>query len=336
MRNTFIIDAKKIKYRLDISAWRIAFFVFSKLLEFFDGYFTLIFFSNFSKNTISLFILICLFLLSFIEIYSFKACFFIFLCSYLYIILLSISYTYFKSHVIALALLVVIIALLINFIFGRITNGFYDYKSFFEDDFGSDNKNSYHVIFIILAIGFILMVYYLASLKNIKNISVICSGLISSGVIGSLIPTFLKNLIHSYRSISIMDDNGVVIKNFLNINSSTFCFWFNNDKNNSIHLRFIGWSFGSNIKKTNHQHWEISKINYYYGPLVENINNVPEYTPFEFENVKPFEMSTILFFKLDSELKEYISKAKDNICLIYMDSAGNFYAKKLLFDLTQE
>ena len=68
-------------------------------------------------------------------------------------------------------------------------------------------------------------------------------------------------------------------------------------------------------------------------PIIENTNSDLKYNAFE--TVEVFGMSTILSFKLDKDFKKNIYKTTDNICLIYMDSNGFFYTKKLFFDLNQ-
>lgn len=344
MRNTLTLDAKKIKNRLDISFSRIALLIISKLIECFDIYITLLHFNDFPKNIICLITLICLFSLLFIEIYSLEAFLGIFLWSYAYLFLL----TWFYGHINLCIIILIsfILAALISFSIIIFSNGFYDYKYFFEDDFGRDNKSYFLGIPPSLLIIFaVVPPVIISSLSNtIKLFSVICSLLINSGLIKELFSLLIKNLIHNSRSILIMNSNGVVIKNLLNPNSSTFYFWFNNDKNSPIRVRFIGWCYGSNIKKINRHQWKIPNMNFYNpiientnmnfsSPIIENTNSDLKYKAFE--TVEVFGMSTILSFKLDKDFKKNIYKTTDNICLIYMDSNGFFYTKKLFFDLNQ-
>ena len=348
MRDTLIIDAKNIKHRLDISGWRIAIFIFCKLCEFFDVYITLnyfsilkIFFEFYSNIIILIFFLL---LLSFLEIYYLKIFFFNFLFSYCFIgtFFYSYYYTYihFKNNFIIIAIIVAaIIAILATHYLIKINDGFNHYKSFFEGDFGGDNEKIYKTLTKSLLILLILLFLFLPLLKkesleklisdNANNFKSILSWLLSSGIVSYLVPTIFKILNPGYRSIIIMNDNGVVIRNLLKLDSSKFYFWLNNDQNSPTQVRFVGWCFGSNIKKINHHQWKISKMHYY------TPNNVLEYDPFE--NVTNFGKSTILSFKLDEKLKKHIVNSTDSICLIYMNSTGNFYAKKLfLFDQRQK
>ena len=343
MRDTLIIDAKNIKHRLDISGWRIAIFIFCKLCEFFDVYITLnyfsilkIFFKFYSNIIILIFFLL---LLSFLEIYYLKIFFFNFLFSYCFIgtFFYSYYYTYmcFKNNFIIIAIIgAAIIAILATHYLIKINDGFNHYKSFFEGDFGGDNEKIYKTLTKSLLILLILLFLFLPLLKklisdNANNFKSIFSWLLSSGFVSSLVPFIFKSLNPGYRSIIIMNDNGVIIKNLLSQYASTFYFWFNNDKNRSTQVRFVGWCYGSNIKKINHRQWEISKI-HYYSPIIENINHILEYDPFE--NVASFGKSAVLSFKLDEKLKKHIVNSTDSICLIYMNSTGNFYAKKLFFN----
>lgn len=343
MRDTLIIDAKNIKHRLDISGWRIAIFIFCKLCEFFDVYITLnyfsilkIFFKFYSNIIILIFFLL---LLSFLEIYYLKIFFFNFLFSYCFIgtFFYSYYYTYmcFKNNFIIIAIIgAAIIAILATYYLIKINDGFNHYKSFFEGDFGGDNEKIYKTLTKSLLILLILLFLFLPLLKklisdNANNFKSIFSWLLSSGFVSSLVPFIFKSLNPGYRSIIIMNDNGVIIKNLLSQYASTFYFWFNNDKNRSTQVRFVGWCYGSNIKKINHRQWEISKI-HYYSPIIENINHILEYDPFE--NVASFGKSAVLSFKLDEKLKKHIVNSTDSICLIYMNSTGNFYAKKLFFN----
>lgn len=345
MRDTLIIDAKNIKHRLDISGWRIAMFIFCKLCEFCDVYITLnyfsilkIFFKFYSNIIILIFFLL---LLSFLEIYRLKIFFFNFLFSFFIVTFFysrDYKYIYLKNNFIIIYIIVAaIIAILVTHYLIKITDGFNDYKSFFEGDFGGDNKKNYKtltkyllIFFIVFLIAIIIASLFSPKSLEIKNIiSLMSSGLIGSGFIGNLVPTIFKILNPGYRSIIIMNDNGVVIRNLLKLDSSKFYFWFNNDQNSPTQVRFVGWCFGSNIKKINHHQWKISKMHYY------TPNNVLEYDPFE--NVTNFGKSTILSFKLDEKLKKHIVNSTDSICLIYMNSTGNFYAKKLfLFDQRQK
>ena len=343
MRDTLIIDAKNIKHRLDISGWRIAIFIFCKLCEFFDVYITLnyfsilkIFFKFYSNIIILIFFLL---LLSFLEIYYLKIFFYNFLFSYCFIgtFFYSYYYTYmcFKNNFIIIAIIgAAIIAILATHYLIKINDGFNHYKSFFEGDFGGDNEKIYKTLTKSLLILLILLFLFLPLLKklisdNANNFKSIFSWLLSSGFVSSLVPFIFKSLNPGYRSIIIMNDNGVIIKNLLSQYASTFYFWFNNDKNRSTQVIFVGWCYGSNIKKINHRQWEISKI-HYYSPIIENINHILEYDPFE--NVASFGKSAVLSFKLDEKLKKHIVNSTDSICLIYMNSTGNFYAKKLFFN----
>lgn len=340
MKDTLIIDAKNVKHRLDIRDWQIEIFIFCKFCEFFDVYITLnyfsilkIFFKFYSNIIILIFFLL---FLSFFEIYYIQIFFFNFLFSYCFIVTFVYSYyythIYLKNNFIILAIIVaLIIALLLTCFCIKKINKFYNlkYKGFFEGDFGIVNEDSYIILNIIIGIVLLTLfavIYIVPALSEIKkNIVAI---LISSGLIGNLVPFIFKGLNPGYRSIIIMNDNGVVIRNLLKLDSSKFYFWFDNDQNSPTQVRFVGWCFGSNIKKINHHQWKISKMHYY------TPNNVLEYDPFE--NVTNFGKSTILSFKLDEKLKKHIVNSTDSICLIYMNSTGNFYAKKLFFYLIKD
>jgi len=336
------IDVRKLKNRFDFSDWRIALFIFSKFFELSDIYITSTYFSqNIINSDIFIFLVL---VLSFIELYNLNIFIFTTFYSYTYSFAFYYSYKYIKScFFITTIVSPFLIASLFTFFLIKSGKGFYSNKSFFEDDFGNYCENSrrpVHLLFLSIILFFVILWSIPFLLTDIKNTNDIIKNIlkIGSGVIGALVPALLENLIHSYRSISIMDNNGVVVKNSLNPNASIFYFWFTNDKNSSIQVKFLGWCYGSNIKKANHNQWEISAINYYnpmYDSIVQNTNSTLKYTPFEFEDVKIFGMSTILSFKLDKEFKRHLFKTTDNICLIYIDSAGNFYAKKLHFDFIQ-
>lgn len=338
------IDVKKLKKRFDFNILRIELFIFCKFFELLDIYITSTYFPLNNNIKTDVFVLLFLFL-SIIELNCLQISFFTIFFSYTYFFTFYYSYNYFKDYFLIVAILsALVLGILFTFFLIKSDKELYSNKSFFEADFGSDSYSTISLLLLFLCFFLAIPVIYiflvivtnkqgikyiiknLKNLKNLKNITKICSALISSGVIGALTPMLLENLIHNYRSISIMDNNGVVIKNSLNQNSSIFYFWFTNDKSSSIQVKFLGWCYGSNIKKINHNQWEISAVNY-YNPIYDSI---------EFEDVKAFEMSTILSFKLDTELKRHIFKTTDNICLIYIDSAGNFYAKKLFFDFIQE
>ena len=234
MRDTLIIDAKNIKHRLDISGWRIAIFIFCKLCEFFDVYITLnyfsilkIFFKFYSDIIILIFFLL---LLSFLEIYYLKIFFFNFLFSYCFIVTFFYSYYYtyihFKNNFIIIAIIVAaIIAILATHYLIKINDGFNHYKSFFEGDFGGDNEDKYFFFKILLfsicifLILILLILLFLPLLKkeslkevisdNANNFKSILSWLLSSGIVSYLVPTIFKILNPGYRSIIIMNDNGV-------------------------------------------------------------------------------------------------------------------------------
>lgn len=337
-----IIDTKKIKNKLDIRDWKIEIFIFGKFCELFNIYITFKYFSilkiSFSPSIKIIITILFILLLSLLEIHSSKAMIFIFFYSYSFIFTFYYSLRYvfacIKYGFIIIAIIVAaIIALLITRFITKSTEGIYDYKGFFESDFGIDNKDSYIILNIIIGIVLLTLfavIYIFPALSEIKkNIVAILPGLISSGLIGNLIPFIFKGLNHSYRSISTMNENGVVIRNLLKLDSSKFYLWFNNDQNSPTQVRYVGWCFGSSIKKINHYQWKISNM-HYYTPIITNISNILEYDPFE--NVTNFGKSAILTFKLDNKLKNHIVKDNDCICIIYMDSIGNFYAKKLFFN----
>lgn len=353
LRDELIIDAKKINNRLDIRDWQIEIFIFCKFCEFFDIYFIFFFPTSlkvfFSSSVYIIFEIVLLVFLSLFEIHSSKV--FIFFLFFSYSLIFTFFYSlmylpkYKKNFFIIIAIIVaLIIALLLTYFCTKKINKFYNlkYKGFFEGDFGIVNEDKYFFfkillfsicIFLIPLIPLFLHLLTKESLKkvisnNANNFKSIFSWLLSSGFVSYLFPTIFKILNPGYRSIIIMNDNGVVIRNLLKLDSSKFYFWLNNDQNRPTQVRFVGWCFGSNIKKINHHQWKISKIHYY------TPNNVLEYDPFE--NVTNFGKSTILSFKLDEKLKKHIVNSTDNICLIYMNSTGNFYAKKLFFYLIKD
>lgn len=360
MKDTLIIDAKNIKHRLDIRDWQIEIFIFCKFCEFFDIYFILFFPTSlkvfFSSSVYITIEIVLLLFLSLLEIHSSKLFIFFLFFSYSFISTFFYSLMYLpkykKNFFIKIAIIVaLIIALSLTYFCTKKINKFYNlkYKGFFEGDFGIVNEDKYFFFKILLFSIRIFLIFILIllifrflpllkklSLKkviklisdNANNFKSILSWLLSSGIVSYLVPTIFKILNPGYRSIIIMNDNGVVIRNLLKLDSSKFYFWFDNDQNSPTQVRFVGWCFGSNIKKINHHQWKISKMHYY------TPNNVLEYDPFE--NVTNFGKSTILSFKLDKKLKKHIVNSTDSICLIYMNSTGNFYAKKLFFYLIKD